>query len=179
MSDFLRVAVLVLRHDALLESGRWHLSAIIQPCDWAKQPQLKGSFIEVLLSEGTGSTWDTYPYECAKGLVGGGNISEQLGPLCAGQCPEGQLCSRTATTQPEACPPSFYCEKGSVEPILCPAGTWSDRANLTSAGDCTECARGEYCTEARTSPAPLSSAASLGPQGAQCECTEIRIIAQH
>ena len=133
--------------------------ATIQPCDWANQPQLKGSLIEMVLSEGTSSSWDTYPYACAKGLVGGANISEQRGPLCAGQCPEGQMCPRTATTQPEACPATFYCELGSAEPIRCPAGTWSDRVNLTSAADCTDCARGEYCTEGKRfmCPAQLSS----------------------
>lgn len=42
------------------------------------------------------------------------------------------------------CPPAHYCPKGSVGPVPCPAGTYT---NLTGQSVCSRCLAGYYCTE--------------------------------
>ncbi len=45
----------------------------------------------------------------------------------------------------EICPSGSYCPEGSVFPILCPPGTWSDSLGLKSEYECTPCPIGYLC----------------------------------
>lgn len=76
------------------------------------------------------------PCHSNRGVLGGMNASDQGSSLCAGPCPSGSLCREAATVLPTACPPSFYCEAGSAEPVpWCaprknePRLTWPHRAS--------------------------------------------------
>ena len=70
-------------------------------------------------------------------------------PECL-MCPAGLYCDPgdgvQAVIVPQECPEGYYCPPGTgsvFEP--CPAGTFSNKSNLQSEEDCTECWPGLYC----------------------------------
>ena len=55
-------------------------------------------------------------------------------------CPNGS----SLATQVE-CPMGMYCPVGSPAPMLCPAGTFSNRTQLYEETQCTDCFAGYFC----------------------------------
>ena len=47
------------------------------------------------------------------------------------------------------CTRGHYCPIGTVEPIGCPNGTFSNVTQLETASDCTLCSHGDYCEESK------------------------------
>uniref|UniRef100_K3WJP6 Tyrosine-protein kinase ephrin type A/B receptor-like domain-containing protein n=1 Tax=Globisporangium ultimum (strain ATCC 200006 / CBS 805.95 / DAOM BR144) TaxID=431595 RepID=K3WJP6_GLOUD len=43
------------------------------------------------------------------------------------------------------CPERYYCPEGTIEPILCPSGTFGRRTGLEVAIHCASCSAGRYC----------------------------------
>ena len=52
-----------------------------------------------------------------------------------------------STNPPKPCWPGYYCplQSPSPEKFPCPAGTYSDRADLYEAAQCYVCPQGSYC----------------------------------
>ena len=92
-------------------------------------------------------------------------------------------------TQPAICPAGAYCPNGTAfaTQFLCPNGTFSNRTQLRSAGQCTPCLAGQYCaTEGLQQPTgpcgvgyycaggsamaqPSGQGGDVCPAGAYCE----------
>ena len=51
------------------------------------------------------------------------------------------------------CQPGEYCERGSVTPKKCPAGTYNPEVQSVDISECLECPEGRYCTEGQGSAA--------------------------
>ncbi|KAM8927608.1 uncharacterized protein RCH25_007839 [Pelodytes ibericus] len=78
------------------------------------------------------------------------------------------------------CPVGYFCPPGSGAPVLCAAGTFSDRFMLTTEAQCILCPPGHYCDSAGlSSPTGLclpgfycglgvSSSAPTGENGGEC-----------
>ena len=63
-------------------------------------------------------------------------------------CISGMACPTTGLSYPtESCSAGYYCPLGSALPTAapCPAGTYTDYRNLTSAVECTVCPQGQAC----------------------------------
>ena len=60
-------------------------------------------------------------------------------------CAAGRFCPRGTSGTGQACPAGFYCEARSGEPIMCPAGTFSNTQSLIQLSECTPCTAGYYC----------------------------------
>ena len=83
-----------------------------------------------------------------------------------GLCNAGYYCrygSKSSTpmqgVEADVCPPGRYCTAGTVEPFLCPLGTFSNVSGLTSDSQCTNCISGYYCDmPGITDPSGLCSA---------------------
>ena len=82
------------------------------------------------------------PYPCQAGFVGGTTIAEQGSVNCAGKCPAGSLCPFAPTLIPQPCVTGSYCPEGSLLPLPCPEGTFSNATDLASAEQCTVCPAG-------------------------------------
>eukprot|EP00826_Nyctotherus_ovalis_P005006 TRINITY_DN11111_c0_g1_i6.p1 TRINITY_DN11111_c0_g1~~TRINITY_DN11111_c0_g1_i6.p1 ORF type:complete len:223 (+),score=62.80 TRINITY_DN11111_c0_g1_i6:73-741(+) len=76
-----------------------------------------------------------------------------------GECDEGYYCmggskkAKPKDSTGNICSKGHYCPKGSVAPVPCPPGTYSDKLELVKAGDCTKCNPGYFC--------PLRGATSM------------------
>ncbi|XP_034024623.1 multiple epidermal growth factor-like domains protein 6 [Thalassophryne amazonica] len=73
----------------------------------------------------------------------------------AGPCHAGYWCREGASSPSpldgwsgSLCPPGQYCPSGTVDPVACPEGTWSNRSGLQSKQDCKPCVGGFYCDSA-------------------------------
>ncbi|KPP71460.1 SCO-spondin-like [Scleropages formosus] len=69
-----------------------------------------------------------------------------------GDCHAGFWCQKAAhTPSPVAgpsggpCPAGHYCPKGTLIPVPCPVGTWSNTTGHKSPEECQECPGGFYC----------------------------------
>ena len=45
------------------------------------------------------------------------------------------------------CPEGMYCRRGTIDPIGCPAGTFSNVKGLKNSSQCQLCPYGKYCGE--------------------------------
>jgi len=113
-----------------------------QPCDWVRTPLLIGTVLQVLPIAPLDSD---FPPPCAVGLLGSNASAMQASALCAGPCPASKFCPTSATTAPLLCPRGAACPVGSVVPLPCPPGTWSDAPGLTSTTECQLCPIGSGC----------------------------------
>lgn len=89
-----------------------------------------------------------------------------------GACYNGTYCPSGSVREPaldlDACPQGYYCPTATPAPLICPAGTYSNRKGLDAIDDCTpapagffstagalapsgECSPGFYCPERSTS----------------------------
>ena len=70
------------------------------------------------------------------------------------ECSAGYYCrsgAETATPMEDSdayeCPRGYYCPIGTVEPIHCPEGTYSNNTRLRNETDCSPCTEGWYCDD--------------------------------
>ena len=97
-----------------------------------------------------------WPIPCAQGTLGAAteNFAGQTSSLCAGACPAGRYCPTSATVEPSICLPGSFCPEGSVLPQLCPAGTFSNETQLSSAAECAPAQPGTASIPGATTPTP-------------------------
>ena len=101
-----------------------------------------------------GNLKDDFPYLCAAGIVGDDYEKRfQSTPACARLCPEGHYCER-ATVVPTPCGAGTYCRLGSPGEVDCPAGTASDKTELFQPEQCDECSAGQACPKGSITPIP-------------------------
>lgn len=55
------------------------------------------------------------------------------------------------------CPKGYYCPLGTVAPLPCPIGTYSDTEQNDDVADCLPCTAGHYCDEMGLTLADLSN----------------------
>ena len=76
----------------------------------------------------------------------------------SGQCHAGFYCVKGIDTPRPSfgftgiggnCTRGHYCPTGTIEPIGCPNGTFSNVTNLEAESDCTACSHGHYCLESK------------------------------
>ncbi|XP_033971267.1 zonadhesin-like [Trematomus bernacchii] len=60
-------------------------------------------------------------------------------------CPEGTMCSSSATQETSICPAGHFCPAGTALPQRCPLGTFSNQTGAFSLSVCTPCPSGLYC----------------------------------
>ena len=61
-------------------------------------------------------------------------------------CNKGFYCPNGSSKASEKeCPMGAYCPEGSPGPVLCLAGTFSNRTQLYEESQCTDCYAGYYC----------------------------------
>ena len=126
--------------------------------------------------EGTGSEIMPCPVGSYNPATGLSNVSQctacDPGKYCqhpgisspTGTCAGGHYCTQGVNTSSPIdyytgeggiCPPAHYCPNGSVNPVGCPAGTFSNQTGLSQ---CLECPKGFYClsnlTNYEYSPCP-------------------------
>ena len=83
------------------------------------------------------------PTACNKGTYRrftGAEDSDACAP-----CIAGFYCPIDAEDDPDLCPAGSYCTPGLVNPIDCPAGTFSNQTGLILEAQCTPCTAGMYC----------------------------------
>ena len=99
-------------------------------------------------------TWSSdYPFACTPGIVGRSlNPDDQSQPGCSGLCPAGYSCAAPATTIPELCPRGHFCVEGTITPMACSAGTFSNATGATDEDSCKACPRGSYCLAGSAQP---------------------------
>ena len=95
-----------------------------------------------------------YQHECPAGKysdlqIGLVSTSDTSGNQCV-DCPAGFACSagtNTLTNPMVKCTAGHYCPAATSDPEAndCPAGTYSDREDLSAASQCYDCPIGKYC----------------------------------
>ena len=60
-------------------------------------------------------------------------------------CTQGQQCPDSGMTFTLDCPVGSYCPEGTIHPIGCPAGTFSNSENVIGVELCLDCPVGQYC----------------------------------
>ncbi|KAH8062903.1 dihydrolipoyllysine-residue acetyltransferase [Aureococcus anophagefferens] len=76
-------------------------------------------------------------------------------------CPARYRClGGTTTTTIGDCVAGYYCEAGSSAAKPCSAGSYSNRTNLASDGECSTCPAGYYCVGAGSAPSGDCAAAA-------------------
>ena len=105
-----------------------------QTCDWQADPEQIGKRIYAVAR--SIPIDEDFPYKCAAGLLGSSSVEGQISSICAGKCPPGVHCPTAATLTAEQCPRGSYCPQGSVSPVPCPSGTYSDLPGLSAATQC-------------------------------------------
>ena len=143
------------------ETNVWSICpASEQYCPWTRY---EGQTMGLVPNEVNDAYW---PPLCAAGYFGGSpDESNQLGPVCEGECPAGH-----------------FCPEGSIKPLACPAGSAS-RAGASTSADCQICAPGSHanatgstscapCPAPRAfQPQPNSTICERCPNGATCSAT--------
>lgn len=76
-----------------------------------------------------------------------GTYNMQLRQTTCTRCPEGFFCpiSGLATYIPYPCTAGHYCPPGTIDPVKCPAGTFSNAIGNVNVSQCTLCTPGYYC----------------------------------
>jgi hypothetical protein len=147
---------------SLPSGGYCPKASFVQPCNWRANPlQLGRPFHPLPLDP----IDETYPYECAPGVLGSSIPTEQTGPTCAGLCPAGYFCAQPATwlqpatfadqRSPQLCPPGSFCQEGSAAKQNCPDGTFNLNSGSNSSHACEPCPRGSVSGETRTELSPV------------------------
>ena len=87
-------------------------------------------------------------YKCSAGSFSTGGASTSA---CT-SCPAGYYCPTAGMTAGygNQCTAGSYCVSGSIQPVLCSAGTYNSLAGQTSAAACTACTAGYYCSAGST-----------------------------
>ncbi|KAG7471369.1 hypothetical protein MATL_G00123830 [Megalops atlanticus] len=93
-------------------------------------------------------------------------------PEPAGECHAGFWCKEGARTPSPvegasgiSCPAGHYCPTGTVAPLPCPLGTWSNSTGQKSPQECQPCPGGFYC-------ASTGLTAPTGPCSGGFYCTQ-------
>ena len=60
-------------------------------------------------------------------------------------CESGHYCDGEGISEPVECPKGRYCPPGSIQPILCDAGTYGDELGYRTSQECKPCEPGYYC----------------------------------
>ena len=151
----------------LTDGGDCPESTFVQPCDWEGEPSLLGQrlFTVPLLPID-----ETYPYECAPGVVGSTDPEQQGSPLCGGLCPAGSLCPTSANLSPERCPPGSYCPLGSASPVSCPSQTYNSLAGQRNATACLTTPRSRLSAEGSCFFCDGSDFCSTYNDNLECQC---------
>jgi hypothetical protein len=76
-----------------------------------------------------------------------GTYNMQYRQTSCSACPEGFYCpiSGLVTYIPYPCTVGHYCPIGTIDPVKCPAGTFSDAIGNKNVSECTPCTSGYYC----------------------------------
>ena len=148
----------------LVNTHRCEAPENVQLCDWQSpecETQTEGCDLgKHLYFQPQGPIDATYPNECAAGMLGGTDVGDQAGPLCAGLCPTGYFCPMPVTLTPSECPVGSYCEPGSLQPTPCHGGTYSEVTLATNSSWCLECPEGARVLQ----PNPSCSVPCLSPR---------------
>jgi hypothetical protein len=129
-----------------------------QPCNWDDSSGGDVTLLGRHLYQLPSLPMETdLPYACSAGLVGSAEPVDQTSSSCGGACPARFLCPQQATTEPVPCPTGSYCPQGSVLPLSCPAGTFSNTTGLASPTECEPCPAGHSCPVGATQPVPCTS----------------------
>lgn len=84
-------------------------------------------------------------FPCPAGKYGAITGAASEAEACA-DCPAGQYClPATINHTWFDCPRGFYCPAGAAEPVVCPAGKYSQEMNLGGLGQCQSCPDGMFC----------------------------------
>ena len=133
---------------------------LYQKCPWSRTitgPDAFGPSIigQTLMQLVPGAhNFSRLPFPCNAGLRGA-NASSNTGqstPLCEGICNAGFYCPTPATLEPRACPPGHACPAGTVWPVKCKGGTYSNTTKLKSVTDCASCPMGHKCSKGTAVP---------------------------
>lgn len=119
-----------------------------QQCNWQRLPSLIGSSVQTLESVAED---EDYPYPCLKGMLGSGDVQDQMSPACKSYCPAGFYCPTNMTVTPIPCQVGHYCAAGTSVPVPCAAGTYSS-TGVTEQSECINCPAGSYCASGSTAP---------------------------
>ncbi|XP_013391352.1 uncharacterized protein LOC106159584 [Lingula anatina] len=103
-------------------------------------------------------------------------LTAVTGPCDPGYyCPEG---SRRADSI--ICTAGYYCGQGTLDPMACPNGTFSNATGLSVVTQCTDCTEGYYCNGvALIEPSGPCSAGYYCPTGSSVETAVVCPIGQH
>ncbi|EDV28435.1 uncharacterized protein TRIADDRAFT_51343 [Trichoplax adhaerens] len=85
----------------------------------------------------------------------------------SGKCQAGYYCPwKSDRFDMQACPVGHYCPEGTLEPVKCPSGTFSNTTILKTSNDCTVCTPGYYCgSTGLTQPTGKCNAGYYCPAG--------------
>jgi hypothetical protein len=87
-------------------------------------------------------------------------------------CPARFFCSKDDGNNAEiliagtVCTAGHYCPKRTINPIPCPAGTYSTQGGLSLESECEECPPGNYCTGGGSAPTAQCQAGYYCTDGA-------------
>ncbi|XP_023932215.1 multiple epidermal growth factor-like domains protein 11 [Lingula anatina] len=89
------------------------------------------------------------PTPCEPGTMNP-NVNQSRESSACLPCTAGQVCTAYGLTEPDGpCQAGFFCPEGTAmaNETVCPAGTYTDRDNLTSADECDICPASFACLE--------------------------------
>jgi len=135
-----------------------------QPCDWGSNPELLGQQVQAIQQGGFESD---IPYVCAVGILGASHATDQMSSLCGGPTRAGTWQPNPGGTVELPCPPGYFCPVGTVNPLPCVAGTWSNASNL--AHGCPSVDPGHFSSAGSTRQRPCNPG-SVAPVGGLSEC---------
>lgn len=71
------------------------------------------------------------------------------------------------TNPPKPCKPGYYCPSQTPAPdrYPCPEGTFSSRADLTAASECTKCTASYYCSGGESTTTGICAPGYYCPEG--------------
>ncbi|CCI46527.1 unnamed protein product [Albugo candida] len=79
------------------------------------------------------------------------------------ECPSGWMCPRIGTPMyQQRCALGHYCPKGTVLPLACPAGTYTNRNDLIRMEECTVCPQRHACVSGTGGDATPMQMCALG-----------------
>lgn len=114
-------------------------------------------------------------FECPPGKYCLGAKALPDGDCDAGNfCPKGQSAKAYAAaykfgdTVGGKCPAGHYCLAGSLSPVPCPIGTYTDTEGLTLLASCSACVGGYYCDEEGLTLAEIKARDKVCDPGYYC-----------
>ena len=121
---------------------------------------VQGSYVETPCPPGTykSSSGGQSVNDCV--LCSGGNFCSMYGlTTVSGSCDAGYFCTSSSfSNQPSnlntgfygRCPQGYYCEAGSTNGVVCPAGTYNPTTGAESLSGCNNCPAGYACPNTAT-----------------------------